>query len=72
MSDYDPNGAYRAPDSRRLWMWVIGLVALALIVGAVYSMSNHAGRSVATDGAPASMARAPGPAPAAPGGAGRR
>jgi hypothetical protein len=72
MSDYDPNGAYRAPDSRRLWMWVIGLVALALIVGAVYSMSSHGGRSVATDGAPASTAQAPARAPAASGGAGRR
>jgi hypothetical protein len=63
MSDYDPNRAERASESRRRWTWIIGLVALAVVIGVIYAMSNHGG-------APASTAQAP--APAAPGGAGRR
>jgi hypothetical protein len=73
MTDYDRNRPNRPPDSRRTWTWILGILALVVVVGfVVYSLGSHRDRAAIAAGDAKSPATAQTPAPAAPGGLGRR
>jgi len=65
MSNYD-NSPRPTADNNRMWAWIAGIVAVILVIGGVYALSDRNGPSTASNGGAASTAQAP----AAPGGSG--